>query len=120
MKKKDIVKSNRDFESIILNGKKVKNNIFIMYYQQNIEQKTKFGISVGKKIGNAVYRNRYKRKIRAIIDNNKKDCLNGYDYIIILRRSGQNAKYEELNNAFVSLIKYIRKDKTNEEKKSKD
>ena len=114
MKKKDIVKNNREFENIIQSGKQVKNNCFIIYYKKNINQKTRFGISVGKKLGNAVYRNKYKRKIRAIIDSNKNDCLKGYDYIIILRGSAKSLKYNELNTAYIALNKYIRKEQTNE------
>ncbi len=114
MKKKDIVKNNREFENIISTGQQVKNKNFIIYYKKNNEQKTRFGISVGKKLGNAVFRNKYKRKIRAIIDNNKNDCLKGYDYIIILRGSADTPKYNELNTAYISLNKYIRKEQNNE------
>ena len=45
----------------------------------------RYGISVGKKLGNAVYRNKKKRQIRSIIDSLEKDYVKAKDYIIILR-----------------------------------
>ena len=68
MKKNEVVKNNRDFERIIKEGKYRKNNEFIIYYLANSLDRSRFGISVGKKIGNAVERNYYKRVIRNICD----------------------------------------------------
>ena len=62
-------------------------------------------ISVSKKLGNAVFRNKYKRKIRSIIDNYKKDCNISKDYIIILRRGAINKKYSELTKDLEDLLK---------------
>ena len=72
MRKLYVVKNARDFERIIKEGHYVKNKSFIIYYSKNDLQYSRYGISVGKKLGNAVFRNKYKRKIRAIIDNYKK------------------------------------------------
>ena len=76
MRKIYIVKSARDFERIIKTGQLSKNKSFIVYYSDNNLPYNRYGISVGKKLGNAVYRNKYKRKIRAIIDNYKKNYIN--------------------------------------------
>ena len=110
MRKLYIVKSARDFEKIIKTGKIVKNKSFIIYYQASNLPYNRYGISVGKKLGNAVYRNKYKRKIRAIIDNLKKDYINKKDYIIILRGSAKNKTYKELEKDYVALINNIGKD----------
>ena len=71
MKKKDIVKSKIDFNKIIKTGKSVSNNCFVIYYKDNNIDHSRYGISVGTKLGNAVFRNKYKRKIRMIITTNK-------------------------------------------------
>ena len=71
MKKKDIVKSKIDFNKIIKTGKSVSNNCFVIYYTDNNIDHSRYGISVGTKLGNAVFRNKYKRKIRMIITTNK-------------------------------------------------
>ena len=105
MKKYEIVKNNREFDAIIKNGNQLKNNEFIIYYQDNNLEYNRFGISVGKKIGNAVTRNYYKRIVRNICDANKNLYSKGKDYIIIVRKGLAILKFSEMNNSFVDLIK---------------
>ncbi len=104
MKKKFIVKSTREFDSIIKNGTCIKNKYYVIHYQKNNLLYDRYGISVSKKLGNAVFRNKYKRKLRAIIDNYKKKYINNEDYIIILRKEAINQKYEVLQNSFFTLM----------------
>ena len=106
MKKKFIVKNSRDFEKIIKEGNCKKNQSFIINSKKNELEYDKYGISVSKKLGNAVFRNKYKRKIRAIIDNYKKMYINHEDYIIILRRGAINKSYDELEKDFIALMKH--------------
>ena len=104
MKKKYIVKHNQDFEKIMQQGKCKKNRSYIIFSLQNDNPYDKYGISVSKKIGNAVIRNRYKRKIRSIIDNYKKNYINNKDYIIILRRGALDRTFQELEQDFLEII----------------
>ena len=105
MKKINIVKENRIFNNIVETGQQKKNKNLVLYYKVNQNNKNyRFGISVGKKIGNAVIRNKLKRKIRSIIDNNKKYYENNKDYIIIVRKNCLNCSFEEINNSFLNLI----------------
>ena len=104
MKKKYIVKENKDFEKIINEGKLRKNRSFLVYSLDNNLTYNKYGISVSKKLGNAVFRNKYKRKIRSIIDNLKKDYNIGKNYIIITRKGALDKNYQELKNDLSNLI----------------
>ena len=104
MKKKYIVKNSRDFEKIIKEGKCKKNQSFIIHSKQNELEYDKYGISVSKKLGNAVFRNKYKRKLRSIIDNYKKDYVNHKDYIIILRKEAISMSFKELEESFIQLM----------------
>lgn len=105
MRKLYIVKSERDFNKIIKQGKLNKNKYFVTYNMKNDKPYDRFGISVPKKIGNAVLRNKYKRKIRSIIDIYRKDCNNSKDYIIILRNKGLNLEFSEMKDSLINLIK---------------
>ena len=116
MKKKFIVKYARDFENIIKTGNCKKNRYFVIHYKKNNLPYDKFGISVSKKLGNAVFRNKYKRKIRAIIDNSKKLYINNKDYIIILRKGAISKSFKELEIDYQSLINSIGKENSNEKK----
>ena len=108
MKKDFIVKKKYEFNNIIETGKCAKNDLYVIFYRKNNIDKYRFGISVGKKIGNAVTRNKYKRRIRNIIDNNKKYYQNNMDYIIILRKSSTDYSFEQLEDKFVSIITKIK------------
>ena len=115
MKKCEVVKESRDFDKIIHTGKCVKNNEFVIYYQSNNVDANHFGISVGKKIGNAVTRNYYKRIIRNICDMNKNLYSKGKDYIIIVRKGCTMLDFNGINKSFVYLINKIKeKEKQNE------
>ncbi len=116
MRKLYIVKNKYDFDRIIKNGNCRKNRSYVIYYERNNCPYDRFGISVGKRIGNAVSRNKHKRKLRAIIDNYKKLYVNSQDYIIILRGSAKDKDYKDLEQDFLTLMNNIRKDIKNEEK----
>lgn len=105
MKKYEIVKEHYEFDNIINNGKSIGNKIYSIYFLNHKEEYPKFGIAVGKKIGNAVTRNKYKRIIRNIIDNNKLLFKKNYDYIIIIKRKCLDLSFNELNEKLSSLIK---------------
>ena len=114
MRKLYIVKTNKDFENIIKNGLCLKNKYYIIHSLSNDLPYDRFGISVSKKLGNAVFRNTYKRKIRSIIDKYKKHYINKRDYIIILRKEAINMPYDLLEREFFSLINNDKKGLYNE------
>jgi len=104
MKKKLIVKNNRDFDDIIKNGICKKNQSFIVHSKSNNLSYDRYGISVSKKLGNAVFRNKYKRKIRSIIDIYKKNYIKMKDYIIILRKGALNKSFQDLKKELIDLL----------------
>ncbi len=116
MKKINIVKKNDEFKKIINQQKCVKNKYLLIHYDYNNLSHFRFGISISKKIGNAVTRNYYKRIIRNICDNYKKLYSKNIDYIIIIRKACTEASYQEIKEAFLYLIKKIEKECENEEK----
>ena len=115
-----IVKKQNDFDRIIKTGRYKKNSTYVIYYEKNNLPYDRYGISVGKKIGNAVKRNKYKRRLRAIIDDYKKLYVNSQDYIIILRGSAKDKDFKELNNDFLILMNNIRKEKQKNEENKKN
>ncbi|MFQ8706739.1 MAG: ribonuclease P protein component [Thomasclavelia sp.] len=104
MKKKYRVKKNEDFSHIIKQKQSLANRSFIIYYLKNDLNHARIGISVSKKLGKAVVRNKIKRQVRVIIQQtiNFKD---NYDYIVIVRN-----KYLDLDfNSNLNELKYLYK-----------
>lgn len=64
MKKKNRIRKAEEFQHIIHNGKKIVVPSFVFYYLPKKENEARIGISLSKKIGNAVQRNLYKRQVR--------------------------------------------------------
>ena len=74
----------------------------VIYYLKNELNYTRVGISSGKKVGNAVIRNRTKRQVRALLDSliNYEKSM---DLIVIVRNKFLEQDYE--NN--LKDLKYL-------------
>ncbi len=95
MKKANRVKKEHDFQNIIKKGKKHSNRYYVLYDLDSELEEFRCGISVGKKIGNAVMRNKYKRQIRNILTNNLSAFKTKKDYVIIMRHNAKKLSYQE-------------------------
>ena len=67
MKKTYRVKRNIDFQAIIKQKKSVASRQFVLYYAKNDFNHYRAGVSVSKKLGKAVERNKIKRQVREMI-----------------------------------------------------
>lgn len=85
MKKKYSLKRNEEIALIVHQRKFVKNNCYILYYQENKENDfSRICLSVSKKLGIAVIRNKIKRQIRSMID--EIFALNkNIDYVLVVK-----------------------------------
>ena len=95
-KRKDFVLSNKF-------GKKISNKNFILQKYQQIEQdqpSLKFGFTATKRIGNAVKRNRAKRRMRALISlflqENRLLFDDKSSYVIVAKKSLIKATFLDL------------------------
>lgn len=114
MKKTNIIKDNRDFTNIIKKRNGISNKYFILNKENNNLNKTMFGITFVKNIGNAVTRNKLKRRVKSIIDNNENIYQNNKNYIIIIKKDAKDAKYIDLESNLIDIFNKI-KEKTYEE-----
>lgn len=105
MKRYEMIKKHQDFTNIINQKNYRQNACFIIYREPTTNTIPHYGIAISKKIGNAVVRNKLKRQVRNIIDNNKKAFKNNYNYIIMIRRTCLNTSFQDMNQALASLLK---------------
>ena len=108
MKKKEVIKDERDFNHIIKNSPFIKNKAFVIYIRKKKEGKPNFGLAISKKTGNAVCRNKLKRRTRSIIDEVKETFPNERDYIIMIKRNCLEINFQEMKKNLIQLIKEIK------------
>lgn len=93
MKKTEKIKENKLFRYLYAKGKCVAFPLFIMYYKKNRVNYNRMGITVSKKIGGAVARNRAKRVLREAYRLLEPDLREGYDFIFC-RSDKDNASFD--------------------------
>ena len=85
------LKKNEEFQAIIKKKKSIANQKYVIYYRNNNEH-LKVGISVSKKLGNAVVRNKIKRQMRMMVQQ-VFDKTQKKDFIIIVRNKYLNDSF---------------------------
>ena len=79
------LRKNSEFRAVYRRGRSFSNSILVLYVFKNYKNKyiNRLGISVSKKVGCSVVRNRVKRLIRESYRLNKSRFKPGYDFIFI-------------------------------------
>lgn len=106
MKKINIIKESKDFDKAFKRRNQISSKYTYIYINDNEYNNYRFGICVSKKLGKAVIRNKIKRRVKDIIDKSKLQFDNK-DYIIILKKSASCAKYLELKEDIISVLKKL-------------
>lgn len=99
----ETIKENRLFRRTYYKGKKQVCGELVLYYLENNLNKNVFGITVSKKLGKAIVRNKIRRRLREIIrqcDNLKE----GYFIVVVARSAAVNADYFSLKKSLEELF----------------
>jgi len=78
--------------------------LLVLYVAPNSLDVSRVGISVGKRIGKAVVRNRVKRLIREAVRSYLPRLARGYDLVIIARPPVAEASYKQVSQAVERLL----------------
>lgn len=76
----------------------------VLVYRKNGANGNRVGFSVSKKYGNAVARNKIRRRLREIYAQEKLKLKAGYDMIFVVRKNAQNADFAQLRQAVATLF----------------
>ncbi|KYZ75713.1 hypothetical protein AXX12_10920 [Anaerosporomusa subterranea] len=103
LKKSDKLRKNKSFQAVYKGGKSVSNRLLVLYMLPNQSNSNKIGFAAGKKLGNAVVRNRVKRMMREVFRLNRDKLPHGYDFILVGRKPVVEVKTQEVASAFLNL-----------------
>ena len=108
MKKRFRVKKEKDFSAIFKKGESSANRKFVIYRLENNEQHFRVGLSVSKKLGNAVTRNQIKRRIRHILIEHKNQLVENVDFVVIARKGVEILDYAEMEKNLLHVLKLLK------------
>ena len=103
MKRKFRLTRSTDFTRVRRTGKSYAHPLMVLITAPNEMDQVRVGISASHAVGNAVNRNRAKRRIRACVDNLLPGLKPGWDVVILARAASQAAPFEDLLTALQQL-----------------
>ena len=78
---------------------------FVLLVNPNVHEQLRFGITVTKKIGNAVVRNRMKRRFRALLrELLPEQGLPAHDHVLIGREGGVERDFSKLREELAAAL----------------
>lgn len=80
----------------------------VVYARQNDLGWSRLGLTVSRKVGNAVTRNLWKRRLREIFRLNKSRFPQGHDMVLIVRAKGCAPEYQALEEEVLTLAGKVR------------
>lgn len=99
------LRKHSDFSDTFANGKSVANKLLVLYSYRRAEvDVSRFGYSVSKRVGNAVVRNRIKRRLQGIMREVGPTLKPGHDLVWLVRNPAAKAPFNALTAAALELI----------------
>jgi ribonuclease P protein component len=88
-------------------GTKVSAPAFVLQARQRTDDgPARFGFTVSKKVGNAVERNRVRRRLREIVRTARSNRIrSGHDYVLIGRRAALKVPYARIAEEFEGALR---------------
>lgn len=96
---------NRDFLRLYKKGSTIVSKNIVLYFKKNKFDYNRLGITVSKKIGKAVLRNRAKRIIKEAYRSLEGSVSSGYDFVIVARVSINGKKMGEIAESLEKMLK---------------
>ncbi|MBQ9348119.1 MAG: ribonuclease P protein component [Oscillibacter sp.] len=107
MKKRLTLKKNYEFRRLYRKGTTAAGGCMVVYCMRNRLGRSRLGLTASTKLGNAVKRNRARRRLREVFRLNLAALKPGYDVILVARSRTLSASWKELNATFLRLSRKL-------------
>lgn len=106
MQRKLRLRNRADFNRVYRGGRSFANSQFVVYWSKHkLAEPFRLGVSVSKKVGNAVVRNRMKRVVKEIVRRYEGKIAPHTDLIIIVRKPAIVMKFTELEKSIAHVLR---------------
>lgn len=102
------LRNSREFHAVYKRGQSVVTKFIVMYYKKNDLDENRIGISVSKKVGKAVVRNRVKRLIKEAFRLKADSIGQGYDIVFVARVRMNRATFKDTSREVNRVLKELR------------
>lgn len=96
--------SRSEYEAVYSEGRRRSSKYFAVFLRPNNSDVSRFGWSVKKATGNAVRRNRIRRRLREIVRLHRREIGVGWDIVVHPRDSVATAEFSELSRDLLKLF----------------
>ena len=101
------IKRNEEYVLTVKKGRTLKETPYVIHYKNNELSVCRVGLSVSKRIGNAVTRNRIKRQARAMCDSLIDYSSHTFDVVIVIKEEFLNSSFDVNKNTLNKLLSKI-------------
>jgi len=110
------LKENHLFRRAYAKGKSMVMPSCVVYVRRNGRKENRIGITAAGKLGNAVVRNKIRRRLREIYRTNESCFITGYDVVLVARQRGLHVRYQRLERDVLEAVKRLGLLRSTEEK----
>jgi ribonuclease P protein component len=101
-----------EFKKVFELGSKFPSKFIIIYALPNELNCCRLGLSVSRKTGNAVVRNKIRRRLREIFRKQLKDQPLCYDFVVVARSASAGAAFADLQMSIIKIISRLDHDES--------
>lgn len=94
----------RDYDAVYREGARRSSKYFSVFLRPNHLGLSRFGWSVKKALGNAVMRNRIRRRLREIVRLHRREIAGGWDIVVHPRDAVATADFSALTRDLLKLL----------------
>ena len=93
-----------DFQRVTRSGRKIGGRYFLFFKLETTQASSRIGLTVSRKVGNAVVRNRVKRQLRETFRQLRHRFKDSHDWVVIARPQAGRVQPEALRQDLLKLF----------------
>ncbi len=100
----ETLKTNRDFERVFRKGKSAGHRDLVILGRKGRSRKIRVGFCISRKTGNAVVRNKLRRRLKEIFREAEGDLKPRWEIVVVAKESTRNLSYQALKRLTLKLL----------------